>query len=96
MRFAFSLSIRDFDRLMDEDSVSFELWKMLIDRGLLTIKGDRVSFPHEMFLDAFAAEALVRQAGDDPNLILKALYSPLHAARKNLIIGAIEDSHHAG
>ena len=90
-RFAFSLSIRDFDRLMDEYNVSSKLWKMLIDRGLLMIKGDRVSFPHEMFLDAFAAEAVVRQAGDDPNLILEALKSPLHAARKNLVIGAIED-----
>ena len=91
-RFAFSLSIRDFDRLMDEDSVSSELRKLLVDSGMLTIKGDRVSFPHEMFLDAFAAEAVVRQAGDDPNLILKAIKSPLHAARKSLIIGAIEDS----
>ena len=90
-RFAFSLSIRDFDRLMDEYSVSSELWKMLIGRGLLTIKGDRVSFPHEMFLDAFAAEAVVRQVGDDPNLLLEALKSPLHAARKNLVIGAIDD-----
>lgn len=90
-RFAFSLSIRDFDRLMDEYSVSSELWKMLIDKGLLTIKGDRVSFPHEMFLDAFAAEAVVREAGDDPSRMLEALHSPLHAARKNLVIGAIED-----
>ena len=91
-RFAFSLSIWDFDRLMDEDSESSELRKLLVDSGMLTIKGDRVSFPHEMFLDAFAAEAVVRQAGDDLNLILKAIKSPLHAARKSLIIGAIEDS----
>ncbi len=91
-RFAFSLSIRDFDRLMDEDSVSSELRKLLVDSGMLTVKGDRVSFPHEMFLDAFATEAVVRQAGDDPDLVLKAIKSPLHAARKSLIIGAIEDS----
>ena len=91
-RFAFSLSIRDFDRLMDEDSVSSELRKLLVDSGMLTIKGDRVSFPHEMFLDAFATEAVVRQAGDDPDLVLKEIKSPLHAARKSLIIGAIEDS----
>jgi len=90
-RFAFSLSIRDFDRLMDESGVSSELRGLIIDKGLLATKGDRVSFPHEMFLDAFAAEAVVRQAGDDPNLILEALNSPLHAARKNLVIGAIED-----
>ena len=59
-RFAFSLSIRQFDRLMDESGVSTEQRRLVLDRGLLASRGDRVSFPHEMFLDAFAAEAVVR------------------------------------
>ena len=90
-RFAFSLSIREFDRYMDNIGVSDKLRRLLIDKGLLTLRGDRVSFPHEMFLDAFAAEAIVRQADSNPELVLKALSSPLHAARKDLVIGAIDD-----
>ena len=90
-RFAFSLSIREFDRLMDGSGVSTELRELVIDRGLLTLRGDRVSFPHEMFLDAFAAEAVVRQAEGCPEPVLKAVAAPLHAARKDLVIGAIDD-----
>ena len=90
-RFSFSLSVRDFDRLMDGSGVTTELRRLVIDRDLLTLHGDRVSFPHEMFLDAFAAEAVVRQAGGSPGPVLKALAAPLHAARKDLVIGAIDD-----
>ncbi len=90
-RFAFSLSVRDFDRLMDGSGVSTELRRLVIDRDLLTLRGDRVSFPHEIFLDAFAAEAVVRGAGGLPGSVLKSLATPLHAGRKDLVIGAIDD-----
>ena len=90
-RFAFSLTIRVFDRLMDASGVPVPVRHSVIDRGLLTLRGDRVSFPHEMFLDAFAAEAVVRQAGESPEPILRALAAPLHAGRKDLIIGAVDD-----
>ena len=90
-RFAFSLSVRDFDRLMDDSGVSTELRRLVIERGLLTLRGNRVSFPHEIFLDAFAAEAVVRRAASLPGPILKALATPLHAGRKDLVIGAIDD-----
>ena len=90
-RFAFSLSIREFDRVMDGIGVSAEFRRLVIDRGLLTLRGDRVSFPHELFLDAFAAEAVVRQGVGSPEAVLNALRAPLHGARKDLVIGAIDD-----
>ena len=90
-RFALSMSVRDFDRLMDYNGVSPALRRLILKRGLLTLRGDRVSFPHEMFFDAFAAEAIVRQANGQPELFLKALGAPLHSARKDLVIGAIDD-----
>ena len=46
-----------------------------------------------MFFDAFAAEAVVRQAKGGPESIVKALAAPLHAKRKELVIGAIDDDH---
>ena len=90
-RFAFSLSIREFDRLMDESGVPADQRRLVLDKGLLASRGDRVSFPHEMFLDAFAAEAVVRRARGSPEHILQALAAPLHRTRKDLIIGAIDD-----
>ena len=90
-RLAFSLSMREFDRLMDSNGVSAELRRLLIDQRMLALRGDRVSFPHEMFLDAFAAEAVVRQASGCADAVLEALSNPVHAARKELIVGAIDD-----
>ena len=90
-RFAFSISIREFDRFMDSGDVSSEFRTLLVDRGLLTRRGDRVSFPHEMFLDAFAAEAVVRHAAGQTASMLKALSAPVHVGRKDLIIGAVDD-----
>ena len=90
-RLTFRMSIRDFDRLMDRQDVSAEDRRVILSSGLLTTRGDMVSFAHEMFLDAFAAEAVVRQAGDRPEAILQSLSAPKHASRKDLIIGAIDD-----
>ena len=90
-RIVFSMSVRDLDRLMDRNGVSAVTRQLILDRGMLALRGDRVSFPHELFLDAFAAEAIVRQSNDQPEGILKALATPSHAARKDLIIGAIDD-----
>ena len=77
-RLVFSMSVRDFDRVMDREGVSPMLRRLILEKRLLMHRGDRVSFPHEMFFDAFAAEAVVRQAEDRPKQILTALAAPLH------------------
>ena len=89
-RVAFSLSRRDFDRQADAQRVSGDsVW--FADDGLLVSRGNRVSFAHEMFFDAFAAESVLRRADGRSERVLKALDSPTHAGRKALIIGAIDD-----
>ncbi len=90
-RLTFSMSIRDFNRLTDREKLSAELSRLLLKSGLLASNGDRVSFSHEMFLNAFAAEAVVRTANDGPDSILQSLTVPLNSARKDLIVGAIDD-----
>ena len=89
---AFSLSVRDFDRLVDFGHESQVTARQLQAKGLLTIRGERVSFTHEMFFHAFAAENVVRCAGDCPAALLTALASPLNAERKAFILGAIDDN----
>ena len=81
----------DLDRVMDREGVSPVLRRLVVENRLLMQRGDRISFPHEMFFDAFAAEAVVRQAKDQPEAILESLATPLHAERKDLVIGAIDD-----
>ena len=90
-RVTFSLSERDLDRLMDDKGVPHMLSKLLQTKGLLTLRGDRVSFVHEMFFDAFAAEAVIRRATGQAESVLAALATPQHAPRKDFIIGAIDD-----
>lgn len=90
-RIAFSLSNRDFDRLMDELHASSLLADRLRKAGLLRRRGDRISFVHELFLDAFAAEHVLRQTAEDPTEVLHALTVPRNDSRKTLIVGAIDD-----
>lgn len=90
-RIAFSLSNRDLDRLLDEHHVPYVLAERLYAAGLLTRRGDRVSFVHELFLDAFAAEYVLRHAAGGATKVLRALAAPRNDARKALIIGAIDD-----
>ena len=90
-RLVFSMSVRDLDRVMDRERVSPVLRRLVLEKELLIQRGDRISFPHELFFDAFAAEAVVRQAEHRPEAILEALAAPLHAERKDLVIGAIDD-----
>lgn len=90
-RVAFSLSVRDLDRLMDLDRVPHGTATRLRTTGLLTQRGDRISFAHEMFFHAFAAENVIRRAAGRSASVLTALASPQHVDRKAFIIGAIDD-----
>lgn len=90
-RIAFSLSRRDLDRLLHLHETSYVLVERLYAAGLLTQRGARVSFVHELFLDAFAAEHVLRQAAGNPEIVLQALATPRNGGRKTMIIGAIDD-----
>ena len=90
-RLSFSLSVSDLDRLMDRNGVDSEVSRQLQSKGLLSSQGNRISFVHEMFFNAFAAETIVRRASGQSEPILKALNTPLHSERKDFIIGAIDE-----
>ena len=92
-RVAFSMSVRDLDRLMELDREPHATATRLQTAGLLTQRGDRISFAHEMFFHAFAAENVVRRAAGRSAEVLTALASPHHADRKAFIIGAIDDDY---
>ena len=90
-RIAFTISIRDLDRLLDTEHLPTSLFTQLSNAHLLIQRGDRVSFSHELFFNAFAAEAVIRRAVGHADLIVEALTSPRHAEHKEMIIGAIDD-----
>ncbi|MFD0999690.1 hypothetical protein ACFQ21_10245 [Ohtaekwangia kribbensis] len=86
-RITFSLSARDFDRLMSvQQNTGY-----LFDSGLLVNRAGRVYFGHELFFNAFAAEAVVRDANGDLKKLIKALSLPKHNEQRVLILGAIDD-----
>ena len=90
-RVSFSLSVRDLERFADHQGISPDLLQQLQQVQLLTIRADRVAFAHELFLNAFAAEAVIRRAGGGAREVVLALESPHHAEHRNLIVGAIDD-----
>lgn len=88
---SFGLSVRELDRLSDREGVSGALLQTLRAANVLQTRGDRVSFSHEMFLNVFAAEAIVRRANGDPEAVLAALRLPQHIDIAPLVLGAIDD-----
>lgn len=88
---SFSASVRDFDRLMQQNSLAALVFEQLFSASLLDRNSDRVSFAHEMYFNAFAAESVVRVAAGDCSRIATALAKPIHKKRKALVIGAIDD-----
>src|ERR1700722_20567843 len=90
-RISFGLSVRELDRLSDQEGVSGARLRTLQGANILDKRGDRVSFSHEMFLNAFAAEAIIRRASDDPDAIVAALRLPQHLEMKPFVLGAIDD-----
>lgn len=90
-RISFSLTQRELDRLAVAEGISPVTITKLSDVRLLLHHGSRVSFAHEMYFDVFAAEAVARQATQEPLAVIAALHSPLHAARKATVLGAIDD-----
>lgn len=90
-RISFGLTVRDLDRFSEQQDISTDLLRRLHETNLLTERGGRASFAHELFLNAFAAEAVIRRANGSVTDIIEALRSPRHAERRVLIIGAIDD-----
>lgn len=88
---AFSLSVRDLDRILASDGIESDAVVGLENGGFLSRRGDRVGFTHESFLDVFAAEAVIRTCGGSVDALLEAIRSPGNADRVDLIIGAIDD-----
>ena len=91
-RISFGLSVRELDRLSDREALLGALLNTLQSANLLAIRGDRVSFSHEMFLNVFAAEAIIRRAGNNPDAVVSALRLPQHLEMKPFILGAIDDN----
>lgn len=90
-RISFGLSVRELDRLLDREGISGQLLQALQAANILDRRGDRMSFSHEMFLNVFAAEAIVRRAGNDCDGVIAALRLPQHLEANPFVLGAIDD-----
>lgn len=88
-RISFSLTIRERDRFAERGQIPAALLRRLRETNLLVERGERASFGHELFLNSFAAEAVIRRANGNAQEILDALDSP-HADRKALIVGGLD------
>jgi hypothetical protein len=95
-RVAFSVSIRDFERLLAANNVPPVKKQTLETANILVQRGDRISFRHELFLNAFAAEGMIRRAQNNSTEILRAISMPRYADAQVLLIGAIDDQRQLG
>ncbi|PNE57645.1 hypothetical protein A8H39_18615 [Paraburkholderia fungorum] len=90
-RTCFSVSIREFDRLADSMSIGGDARDTLFRVELLNLRGNRVSFTHELFYSAFAAESVIRELGGHFSQIHLILKSPRFQSCRTFIVGGLED-----
>ena len=90
-RLSFSLSMMELDRLASEVQLPADIYRKVSDSRILVRRGSRVSFWHELFLTAFAAEAAVRDAHGDAQLLLRAINDPRYDGSRRFIVAAIDD-----
>jgi hypothetical protein len=88
---AFSLSETDFDEVMRAECVGFAACDAMFAGGLLVRRAGRVSFTHEMLLNACAAFDLARRAAEDPATFGLRLSTPLIEGLAQDIVAAIDN-----
>jgi hypothetical protein len=90
-RMTFSISVREADRILVRERLGAEVLQEIRRAGLLVPRGDRLCFVHEMYLNAFAAEAVVRRVGSDAVAMTRVLAMPRFDELRPFVVGAIED-----
>ena len=86
----FSITRREAERICDQSNISMTVLSCLYSCNLLTLRGERTTFAHELFFNVFAAEAILRRATTVDDLLF-ALRLPINAERTTFIIGAVDD-----
>jgi energy-coupling factor transporter ATP-binding protein EcfA2 len=87
---AFGLSVRELDRYSVSNQIRTAVFEYAHNARFLNTRGDRVTFSHELFQDAFVAESVMRRCASAFD-ILNALSEPQNRSRQVLIVGAIEN-----
>lgn len=88
---SFSISSRQMDSLIGKHGITGYTLEHALKSGLLEQKLDRFSFSHEMFMDFFAAESIIRSAAGAVSII-KEINLPKHRNTRLLVLGCIEDT----
>jgi hypothetical protein len=91
-RIAFSMAEANFDDFMHAEGLGFAECDALFAAGLLVRRAGRVSFSHEMILNACAAFDLARAAADDPTGFGQLLSTPVLEPIAGDIVAAIDDA----
>ncbi|WP_331375410.1 NERD domain-containing protein [Sinorhizobium chiapasense] len=89
---AFSMAEANFDDFMRAEGLGFAECDALFAVGLLVRRAGRVSFSHEMILNACAAFDLARAAASDPKSFGQLLSAPILEPIAGDIVAAIEDA----
>jgi hypothetical protein len=88
---AFSMVETRFDELMNAEGVSFAVCDALFASNILIRRTGRISFTHEVLLNACAAFSLARAAEKDPVGLGQRLSTPILEPISSDIVSAIDD-----
>lgn len=89
-KIAFSISQRDLDALLTKHKISETIYKSCLEAKILEQSLGKISFGHELFLNFFIAESIVRFASD-LSVIVNEMNAPKNYDKTLLILGSITD-----
>jgi hypothetical protein len=90
-KITFSVTERNVTDLMRSNGLTGEVYRECLSAGLIEMRLGQVSFGHEMFLNFFVADSIVRFSKNAAEL-LAAFDAPKNRDKRLLIIGSIDDS----
>lgn len=87
---SYSITVNEFERVCASDNLTSFPTSELLNAGIIIQRSNRLQFAHELFLDIFASEAIIRDSKGSADKIVLELESPINENRMNLIVGTIE------
>lgn len=86
----FSISLRQVNTIMQENNIPDAVFEHCIREHVLVKDFTKVSFEHEMILNFFTADAVVR-FNKEPEKVIEEFNAPRNDDKKLLIIGSLND-----
>ncbi len=91
VQMSYNLTISELGRLMEQHDIEERILEKARERQLLRFRLHKVNFVHELFLQFFTAEAVIRASAASGDNIEAVMRDPKYAKERLWILGGLRD-----